>query len=69
MGTILQKKGNSKLLENPEKNIYGADVGANIGSEKLRRMFISKRRDSGSSADIDRQNQRLRHEFLTECAR
>ena len=59
----------SKLLENPGKNYYGADVGPRSTSEKLRRMFSLKRRDYESSAGIDRQNQWLRHEFWTERAR
>ena len=65
MGTFL-KTESSNLLENPEKNDSGADVGPRLASEKLRRMFGSKRRDSASSTNIDRRNRRLRHELLTE---
>ena len=42
--------------ENPEKNNCGVDVRPRSASETLRRMFSSKRRDSESSIDIDRQN-------------
>ena len=40
-----------KLFENPEENNFWADL-ANV---------CSKRRDSESWTDIDRQSQRLRH--------
>ena len=64
MSTILQTEG-SKLLENPEKTqFWGPDVGPRLASEKLKRMVGSKRRDSESSTDIDRQNRRLRHEIV-----
>ena len=68
MNTILQTES-SKPLENSKKSNSGADVGPRSGSEKLERMFGSKRQDSESSTDIDRQKQRLRHEFSTGCAR
>ena len=53
MSTIFQTES-SKVLENPEKTISGADVGSTSASEKLRRMVSLKRRDSESSTDIDR---------------
>ena len=53
MGTFL-KTGSSELLEKHEKNNSGADVGPRSASEKPRRMFGSKQRDSESSIDIDR---------------
>ena len=62
MSTTIEAES-SKLFKNAGKNIYGANVGPRSASEKRRRMFSSKRRDSESSTDIDRQNQRPRHEF------
>ena len=67
--TILQTE-RSKHLENLKKK---TTMGPMLGQDRLknnsRGMFGSKRRGSESSTDIDRQNQRLRHEFRTECAR
>ena len=54
MSTVLKTEF-SKRLVNPDESISGADVGPRSALEKLRRMFISKRRDSESSTDIDRQ--------------
>ena len=51
------------FLGKHEENYFGADVRPRSASEKLRPMFSLKRRDSDCSTDIDRQNQRLRHEF------
>ena len=68
MSTIFET-GGSKLLEKPGKGYFGTDVWPISASEKLMRMFGSKRRDSEPSTGIDRQNQRLRGEFRTECAR
>ena len=65
MGTFLWTGAFGKA----RTNNYGVDVGPRSASGKLRRMFGSKRRDSESSTDIDRQNQRLRHELWTGCAR
>ena len=61
--STIHKMERAKLLENPEKNDSGADVGPRSASEKLTRKFGSDRRDSESSTDIDRQNQRPRHEL------
>ena len=56
--------------EKPEKeNKSAADVGPTSAWEKLSPIFGSEPRDSESLIDIDWQNQRLRHEFWTECAR
>ena len=62
MGAFLNTES-SKLLAKPEKNNYGGDLGPRSASGRPTRMFGSKRRESESSTDIDRQNQLLRHEF------
>ena len=52
-----------------EQKTSWPDVGPRSAWEKLSQMFHSKRRDSESSTDIDRQNQRLRHESWAGRAR
>ena len=58
MSTNLRKKS-FKLFKNPEKKHSWAD----LGPRKTQPNVCSKRRDSESWTDIDRQNQRLRHEI------
>ena len=53
MSTILETES-SELSEKPEKCNSGADVEPRSASEKLGRVFTSKRRDSESSTNIDR---------------
>ena len=62
MSANLRKKS-FKLFKNPEKNNSWADFWAKIGLRITQPNVCSKRRDSESWTDIDRQNQRLRHEI------
>ena len=65
MSTNLRKKS-FKLFKNPEKKKSWA---AQDRPEKNSAKCCSKRRDSESWTDIDRQNQQLRHEIWTVRAR
>ena len=62
MSTNLQKK--SITLEKKTKKIIpGQMLGQDRPEKNSIKCFNSKRRDSESSTDIDRQNLRLRHEL------
>ena len=63
MGTFRKKNPNFWKSPKKEKRKSGADVGRTSAPEKLRPILGSKQRNSESVTDIDRQNQRLRHEF------
>ena len=57
------RKNTFKLFKTPPQNNSWADLGAKIGLSKTQLNVCSKRRDSDSWTDIDRQKQRLRHEI------
>ena len=63
MSTNLQKKMFQTFQKNPKNTILGQMLGLDRPEKNSSQMFNSKRRDSESSTDIDRQKQRLRHEF------
>ena len=69
MSTNLQNKSSKMWKKKMKKKTFLARCWAKIGRRKLRQMFNSKRRDSESSTDLNRQNQRLRHEICTGRAR
>ena len=52
-----------------EKIIPGQMLGQGLPENNSTKMYNSKRRDAESSTDIDRRNQRLRHEVWTARAR
>ena len=63
MSTILRKKSFKRFNTPPRKRQFLGRSWVKIGLRKTQPNVNSKRRDSGSSTDIDRQNQRLRHEI------
>ena len=62
-------KKNFQTFQKPRKKSFLGRSWAKIGLRKTQPNVHSKRRDSESSADIDRQNQGLRHEIWTGRAR
>ena len=70
MSANLRKKVSELTKKNEENNSCPGQILGQDWPEKNRaNIFNSRRRDSESSTDIDQQNQRLRHEFWTRCAR
>ena len=62
-------KKNFQTFQKPRKKQFLSRSWAKIGLRKTQPNVCSKRRDSESWRDIDRQNQRLRHEIWTGRAR
>ena len=65
---IYEKKV-SNFSKTPNKIIPGPILGQDRPEKNSAKYVNSKRRDSESSTDIDRQNQRPRHEIWTGRAR
>ena len=68
MSTNLRKKV-SNFSKTPKKIIPVPILDEGRPEKNSAKCYNSKRRDSDSSTDIDRQNQRLRHEIWTGRAR
>ena len=57
------KKMFSNFSKTPKKNIFPGPILGQDRPEKTKPNVNLRRRDSESSTDVDRQNQRLRHEI------
>ena len=66
---LLHKKWSQLKNKKKRKRSCLARCWPKIGLRKLSQIFNSKRRDFESLTDVDRQNQRLRHEIWTARAR